>query len=118
MTSHIKTGKKGEILAANWLSKQGYIVIYRNWRIGKLEIDLIALQNEFIHFIEVKTRTSTHCGGPELSVNYKKFIRFQRASQSFLALHKNYKWVQYDVVAITLVPGQEPIIELFSDVYF
>ena len=118
MAVHIDTGKMGEALAANWLTQEGFAIVCRNWRIGKLEIDVIAVKEDFIHFIEVKTRSNRNCGEPELSVHRKKFICLQKAAQAFLTIHKKYKWVQYDVIAITLLPKQEPIVEIFWDVYY
>lgn len=117
MRQHIETGKIGEELAARWLTQKGFTIIYKNWRIGKLELDIVATKADFIHFIEVKTRRSTAFGTPELFVNHKKFITLQRAVQAFLSTHKKYRWVQYDVIAITLAPNQQPRIEIFWDVY-
>lgn len=117
MALHIETGKKGEEIAVNWLLNEGFTILYRNWRIGKLEIDIIATKEDFIHFIEVKTRRNSQYGEPELSVNHKKFISLQRAVQAFLTTHKKYRWAQYDVVAITLNANQNPLVELFWDVY-
>lgn len=118
MASHIETGKIGEELAACWLINKGFTILYRNWRVGKLEIDIIATKEDYIHFIEVKTRRNTENGKPELSVNYRKFISLQRAVQAFLTTHKKYRWVQYDVIAITLTTKQNPVVELFWDVYY
>ena len=118
MAVHIETGKKGEDIATDWLTQEGFAILCRNWRIGKLEIDVIAIKEDFIHFIEVKTRSHHKCGEPELFVNRKKFICLQKAAQAFLTIHKKYKWVQYDVMAITLIPQQAPLVELFWDVYY
>jgi len=50
-------GKKGEDLAADYLRKKGYRILKRNWRSGRNEVDIIADNNEYIVFVEVKTRS-------------------------------------------------------------
>ncbi len=50
-------GQKGEDLAVKHLEKAGYKILSRNWKSGKLEIDIIAENKDFIVFAEVKTRS-------------------------------------------------------------
>ena len=71
MASHNDFGKEGEELAALWLSERGYDILHRNWRFGKLEIDIVAKKNEKLHIIEVKTRKGNFFGLPEDGVKRK-----------------------------------------------
>jgi putative endonuclease len=61
-------GQEGEDRAARHLAKQGYKILERNYRTPSGEIDLIALHQGTVVFVEVKTRTSDAYGAPELAV--------------------------------------------------
>jgi putative endonuclease len=66
-------GKLGEQIAADYIEKNGFTILERNFRSGRLgEIDIIASENDYICFIEVKTRTGISFGTPIEAVNYDK----------------------------------------------
>lgn len=66
-------GKQGEEIAADYIEKNGFTILERNFRSGRFgEIDIIASENDYICFIEVKTRTSSRFGAPIEAVNYEK----------------------------------------------
>ncbi len=99
---------RGENLAAQFLTEQGYTVLARNYRAGRAgEIDIIASDNEgVLAFVEVKTRTIFEeiYGIPELgfeAVSYKKQRKILLVSRSYLAksVNKNIRW-RYDVIVI------------------
>lgn len=117
MASHNDLGKEGEEMAAKWLVEKGYILLHRNWRYSHYEIDIIALKNDKLHIIEVKARKGNQYGHPEDSVTKKKFKDLQRASDEFLFHNPGYRWLQYDVLAITLFGNKEPEYFLLEDVY-
>jgi putative endonuclease len=110
-------GNKGEDLACNWLLQNNYEILHRNWRYSRSEIDIIAIKNNKIHFVEVKTRSSIQFGLPETSVDQKKFKLIQKAADQFLFLHPQYLLVQFDILAIELNEHQVSI-QLFEDIYF
>ena len=56
MRSHLETGREGELLAANWILQRGFQILERNWRHRRYEVDIIALKNDTLHIIEVKTK--------------------------------------------------------------
>ena len=74
MAQHISLGKYGEQLAADFLANRGFSILHKNWRHGHREIDIIAVKDKTLHFIEVKTRRNTNFGYPEEGVNRKKII--------------------------------------------
>lgn len=117
MKHHLKTGKEGETLAAEWLAAGGYEILFRNWRYAYYEIDLIAIKQDVLHFIEVKTRKNNRFGYPEEAVDRKKLQRLMHAAEVFLSQYPRYKRVQYDVVSVQWFPQQTPQIMLFEDVY-
>ena len=117
MAEHNLLGKRGEDLAAAFLINNGYDVLHRNWRYSYFEIDIIATKGTKLHFIEVKMRSSLLYGLPEDAVTKKKFKKLLAAADEFLHLNPQYKYVQYDVLAITK-KREEPIeYFLIEDVY-
>jgi len=117
MSRHLEIGRAGEDLAADWLVHHGFTVLHRNWRHGRYEVDCIAGRDDVLHFVEVKTRRSSAYGHPEESVSRKKIEHMLQGASAWLYRWPVYRRVQYDVLAITLVPGQPPKIVLFEDVY-
>jgi putative endonuclease len=95
-------GKEGEDRAAQFLSKQGYRILERNYRTRSGEIDLIALHQGEVVFVEVKTRTSNAFGAPELAVTPQKQQRMIKAALGYIK-HKKLHQVpcRFDVVAIS-----------------
>jgi putative endonuclease len=117
MSSHNKIGADGENLADEWLKQRGYEILHRNWRHSYYEIDIIALKNKKLHIVEVKSRNASPFGYPEDSVTKKKFKNLQRAADQFLFLNPGYKWIQYDILSITLHQNKEPEFFLLEDVF-
>lgn len=70
--NHLSLGKAGEQLAVDYLHRQGYQIIERNFRTRNGEIDIIAKQASFLVFVEVKTRRSLQYGQPAEAVTYRK----------------------------------------------
>ncbi len=101
-------GKEGEDRAARFLMKQGYRIIERNYRTRSGEIDLIALHDGAVVFIEVKTRTSDAFGAPELAVNPRKQQRMVKAALGYIKYKKLHQVpCRFDVVAITTAAEKE-----------
>ena len=117
MATHNKFGADGENMAVDWLIAKGYEILHRNWRYKYYEIDIVALKNKMLHFIEVKTRNESTIGFPEDSVTKKKFKSLQKAADEFLFLNPGYKWIQYDVLSITVHKSKEPDFFLLEDVF-
>jgi putative endonuclease len=117
MAQHNELGKEGEKLAAAWLQKNGYEILHCNWRHSYYEIDIIAKKGKFLHFVEVKARNYTSIGHPEDSVTKKKFKRLQKAADEYLHLNPGHKWVQYDILSITLHKYRAAEYFLIEDVF-
>jgi putative endonuclease len=117
MAMHNDLGKEGEQMAIKWLQEKGYEILHLNWRYSYFEIDIVAKKGEKLHIVEVKARNGNQFGNPEDSVTKKKFKRLQKATDEFLFLNPGYKWIQYDVLAITLYNYKEPEYFLLEDVF-
>lgn len=117
MALHNILGKEGEQMAVNWLREKGYEILHRNWRHSHYEIDIVAKKEDKLHIVEVKARQGNQFGNPEDSVTKKKFKHLQKATDEFLFLNPGYKWIQYDILAITLHKFKEPEYFLLEDVF-
>ncbi len=73
-------GQIGETIAKRLLEEHGYEIIERNVRVGRLELDIFARENEDIVIIEVKTRWSRDYGTPELSITRAKRRNLREAA--------------------------------------
>ena len=102
------TGKYGEDYACEYLEKNNYIILERNFSCYQGEIDIVARdtsRNELV-FIEVKTRTSFKYGYPIDGVNsYKKHHLFKACSYYLYKNHINNLFVRIDVIEVFIKNG-------------
>ena len=104
-------------MALRFLKKNGYRILERNYVCKLGEIDIIAKEKDTLAFIEVKTRTSTLFGPPQLAVTPSKQMQLSKAAFYFLKEKRleNVK-ARFDVVAILLgQKGKE--IDLIKDAF-
>jgi putative endonuclease len=113
MSDKIKTGSKGENLAAEFLVRKGFKIVARNYRFKRAEIDLIIKRENWLVFVEVKTRTSNAFGEPEEFVDdYKASLIFEAAEEYIFA--NNWQGhIRFDIVSVKM--GAQPEIEHFED---
>jgi putative endonuclease len=98
-----KTGRQGEELAADYLSRLGYRILERNYRSRFGEIDMIAQEGDTLVFVEVKSRRTLSYGEPEQAVDKAKQRRLSLLSLGYLA-EKGLvgRPARFDVVAVRL----------------
>ena len=95
-------GEKGESAAAEFLRDRGYTILARNFRSRGGELDIIAMKDHVLHFIEVKSRKNTLYGEPAEYVTPAKIRRMVKAIEYYLYSHRLYdEPMQIDVIAIT-----------------
>lgn|SRR5688572_17980528 len=114
---HHDTGKKGEDMAVDYLQQQKFIILHRNWRHARYEIDVIASRDNVLHIIEVKTRTNLLFGHPEESVSKKKINNMLLSAKAFMYQYPQWRQVQYNILSITLLANQPPDFFFIEDVY-
>lgn len=102
MSQHNDTGKKGEELSLDFLSRNGFAILHKNWRYRHWEIDVIAEKDGILHFIEIKTRTSESFGFPEENITKKKIQYLMNAATEFLYINPEWKRIQYDALSVLL----------------
>jgi putative endonuclease len=110
-------GKKGEEKALRFLKKKGYRIIEKNYVCKLGEMDIIAKEKDTLVFVEVKTRTTTEFGPPQLAVNSSKQRQLSKVALNYLK-EKQLEEVKarFDVVAILLEQEKEKI-ELIKDAF-
>lgn len=103
MRNNRRLGAEKETLAAEYLKANGYQILEQNYFTRTGEIDLIAKENGYLVFLEVKYRKNTATGYPEESVHYQKQQRIIRAARYYMLTHGygEYTPCRFDVVAIT-----------------
>lgn len=116
MSDKIKTGNKGEELAANFLVSKGYEIVARNYRYKHAEIDLIARKDKWLIFVEVKTRHSVAFGEPESFVTNKKAAKVIEGAEQFVFEQQWAGPIRFDIVSIKL--GERLAIEHFEDAFY
>ena len=102
MALHNDIGEKGEQLAVNYLLKDGYEVLEKNWRFKKSEIDIIAKKGNELVFVEVKTRSSNHFQEPEEAVTLKKQKQIFIGANEYIQSLEDEVNVRFDIISILL----------------
>lgn len=104
-------GAWGEGVAARWLEAAGCRILDRNWRAGRLEIDLVVREGGVIAFVEVKTRRP----GPQPpaeAVDRRKRARIRRAAACWISRRRvRAAEYRFDVVTVALRTSGPPEID-------
>lgn len=109
MNLHIKKelGNIGEQIAVEYLEKNTYKILKRNFYCKQGEIDIIAKDNQEIVFIEVKTRSSIDFGQPSEAVNSIKLKHMCKVAQYFLyKSHYMNNFIRFDVIEVLIENGK------------
>lgn len=105
-------GKEGEELAADFLRKDGYEIIERNFICGFGEIDIVARKENELAFVEVKTRAQSLYGIPSEAVNRIKQRHIYKVAEYYLYKTSAYNYeISFDVIEVYMYNGQAIRIE-------
>ena len=111
-------GKEGEDLACDFLEKEGYKIVKRNWHFGHGEIDIIAEKNNTLVFVEVKSRKTLEYGHPELAVTKKKQQQIKTMAEAYLYINKITDTdCRIDVISILLQDKKHPEINHIENAF-
>ena len=102
MAPHNELGTKGEEIAANYLTHNGYKIFHKNWYYRNQEIDIIAEYKNYLVIVEVKTRTffSAEVASPLFAVNRKKQKLIVDAADAYVRKFNIDKDVRFDIISI------------------
>lgn len=119
MASHNELGKWGENLAEEYLVRKGYSIRHRNWRLGKRDLDIVALTEDAttIVFVEVKTRQWDDVIDPEAAVDLKKMKSIGYAANAYVKELNIEADVRFDVITIVGNDDTEPKINHIEDAF-
>ena len=100
MAYHNELGKLGEQLAVDYLSRNGFAILERNFIYNKAELDIIAQKEEKIIVVEVKTRNSAFFGDPQDFVTKAKIKLMVKAANEYVTTNNIDMEVRFDIIAI------------------
>lgn len=114
--SPLKRGNQAETEALGYLQNFGLVVVERNYRCRRGEIDLIMDDGETLVFVEVRYRNNSRYGSAMESVDVYKQSRLIACASHYLASKDINKPARFDVVAMTHEKG-EPRIQWMKDAF-
>ncbi len=117
MAEHNELGKSGEDYAYEYLLKKGFDVLEKNWRHNKDEVDMIAVHNNCLVIIEVKTRSNLYFGEPQIFVNKKKQAFMIRAANAYIMKNDIHVETRFDIVSVIL-SGNRVSIKHIEDAFY
>jgi putative endonuclease len=110
-------GNEGESLALQFLRRQGYDIIARNYKNPAGEIDIIAREDETIVFVEVKTRSNDTFAAPYESVNAAKKQKMKDVASLYLKKQKTELPARFDVISIICLQDGRKSIQHIRDAF-
>jgi len=113
-------GDEGEEIAVELLEEKGYKIIERNYRFGKGEIDIIAMDPEtnYTVFVEVKSRKNLEFGDPVYAITKNKIKQIKRMAELYLYDKEiNEIDCRFDVITVLLRGKQKPVIEHYVNAF-
>ena len=105
MARHNDIGKWGEQMAVDCLTTEGWIIRERNWRLGHLEVDIIAQKDNVMVFVEVKARAEGIEEALE-AVDRKKRRNMALGADKYLQMQPQWFEYRFDIIAVD--PTQDP----------
>lgn len=115
MTERQQRGAIGEQAAVDYLRQNGFMIIERNWRAGKSEIDIIASRYDELHFVEVKTRKFGTMTAPEDALTEQKARAMRRAASAYMAQHSCMLEPRFSLVAIEMIGERVEALRFVQD---
>ena len=116
MAQHNQLGKAGEKEAVEFLIKQGLTIRETNWRMDKLEIDIIAQEDMVLHIVEVKTRSNDEYFDPMRAITRAKKQHMVRSANAYINYCQLQCELQYDVIILIGSPGNFKL-EYYPDLF-
>ncbi len=115
---HNKTlGERGEEVAVDFLKRRGFSILERNWKCFAGEADIIAIDDDAIHFIEVKTRRGNGHGFPAEAVDAKKRRRYEAISELYLSTYDGCDTgVTFDIITINVLENDRAYVRIYRNV--
>ena len=117
MAIHNDFGKKAEDLAVEYLLKNGYKILVRNFRFQKAEIDIIAEKEDIVAVIEVKARSTDAFMLPQEAVTKTKIRSIVSAANHYLEEFDKHHEVRFDIMGVLPDDKGNLMIEHITDAF-
>lgn len=116
MADHNDLGNLGEERAQAFLRQKGYDIKETNWVTGKLEIDIIALKDNTLVIVEVKTRSTEFFEHPKEAITYRKIKNLVNAAHNYIMKTNWMGETRFDVISV-IPHGQQFVIEHIENAF-
>ncbi|UCA58404.1 YraN family protein [Chryseobacterium rhizoplanae] len=117
MADHNDFGKIAEDIAADFLQKNGYKILTRNFRFQKAEIDIITEKDDLIIIVEVKARSTDVFMLPQEAVTKTKIRSIVLAANHYLEEYNKQNEVRFDIISILPDENKNLIIDHITDAF-
>lgn len=101
--TNTQKGKASEELAVSHLLSLGYSILKRNYRSGRSEIDILAMDQDELVVVEVKSRKSNQFGFPEVAISKQKEQLLREGGYAFKYEQKLTNPIRFDVISISIL---------------
>ena len=111
-------GILGENAATELLQQKGYAILERNYRVNHLEVDIIAMKDGILVFVEVKTRAVDFLVAPQDAVNNRKQKLIINAANGYIRKHNRTEEARLDVITVLHKNGKVTNIDHIENAYY
>lgn len=111
-------GKEAEILAGHFYCEKGFLILERNYRYGRAEVDLILKNKDLLVFVEVKARRNEDFGTPENFMSKAQQTRVLKAADQYIYIHNWMSSIRFDILAVSISASGQYVIEQFEDAFY
>lgn len=118
MADHNQRGNESEEIASRHLISKGYVILQRNWKAGKLELDIVARKDSTLIIVEVKSRKEDDIVDPLDAVDDKKIRRIILATDSYIRQNDWNGDVRFDLISVIRPIEGETLIEHIEDAFY
>jgi len=105
MAEHNNLGQKGEDHARIYLESKGFKIRHTNYRVGKLELDIVAEKDGWLIVVEVRTRSNSNFIAPEETIDLRKIKNLVNAAGGYIRYHNWQGETRFDI--ITVMPQRD-----------
>ena len=110
-THNQRFGELGEQIAARWLARKGWRIVYRRFRNGRRDIDLVVQRDATVAFVEVKARKGNEFGDPVEAVDHRKQRELTKSAHVWIERHgREFEQYRFDVVGV-LMDGERVLVK-------
>ena len=109
MALHNETGKWGEQLACEYLMREGYRIVERDWKCGQRDLDIVAIENDVYVFVEVKTRRNERLANADEAVTTQKIRSVSIDANAYVKGHRIDRVLRFDIITVVGTPDKYEI---------